>query len=488
MHKILPILRKDLRHLWPHALVFWPLMYIAVYSPQTQGFGTGSMLLGVIPVAAILACWNLIVALIHQETLVGDRQYWLTRPIAWRDLLAAKALGVLLLVNLPLLLCQAAVFAQNGVSPVQFFSALLWKQAFFTACLVLPGVALACLTRNLPQAALVSLGVLAVGTLLAAVLTYNIFQPYFGLGWIGITFAGLVLMAGASVLVWIQYSRRRSGLARLLFAATLVVGLLGARLFPNSLALAIQNGFSPRKLNDSQLAISLDPGRKCPIILHGAAPGDVVLEIPVRVSDLPDDSVLLTRSVTFRVLHAGNAIEFGSAPFHDVHDVFGGRGWLRLYIPAAKYAALPKDPVEIAGLVDLEWFAHTATVTPRDLSEVWQGACRVTGIDQHHGLVCATPQPHASITLLERREWLQFRPTATGMEPYHNYSTYPDPLVPEFATLAPFPYNPGFEALQKFEREPGLTVSTSVAIVRKPAAYVERRFDFRNVRLADFAP
>ena len=29
------------------------------------------------------AQWFLVVSLIHEEAVPGDRQYWLTRPIAW---------------------------------------------------------------------------------------------------------------------------------------------------------------------------------------------------------------------------------------------------------------------------------------------------------------------------------------------------------------------------------------------------------------------
>ena len=98
-----------------------------------------------------LACWNLIIAVIHEEKLPGDRQYWLTRPYSWKDLLAAKALFVAAFINLPLFVWHVGAFAAVGVPLGEHLPALLWRQLFFSAFYILPVAALAAITRSLGQ-------------------------------------------------------------------------------------------------------------------------------------------------------------------------------------------------------------------------------------------------------------------------------------------------------------------------------------------------
>src|SRR5580692_10405789 len=106
--RILTILGKDIRRLWPYVLVFWGAMVsVAVVGPLTarQDFLARELLEALTPLEWI-ACVLVIVSLIHQERLVGHEQYWLARPIAWPELVAAKAIFLAALVNLPVWICQ----------------------------------------------------------------------------------------------------------------------------------------------------------------------------------------------------------------------------------------------------------------------------------------------------------------------------------------------------------------------------------------------
>lgn len=458
MRLVWPILRKDLRHLWVYVAVLWALLFAAVWGKEESGLDTQSIGLQMIPVAAVFACWVFITALVHEERLVGDRQYWLTRPLgSWR-VLTAKIAALLLLVCAPLFVFEAVVFAANGLSPVQFICDLVWKTALFTAYLVFPATAVACVTRKLAHA-IIALLVLSVSAGLASMLLWD---------WIPVLFAGAVLLAGSAAAVRLQYQRRQVSVAWALFATVVGVALFGAYFFPDGAAAAIQNSFSPRRLTDSELAITFDPGRKCPLDMRRRVGSAASLEIPVRVNGLPNGSRLLA-SGELRVLPHGP-----SAIIVALHDVVDERGWLRVVIPVDPPPAPADRSLELNGNVELAWFAHTATVSPdnmAELSSALPGVCTTQG---EGSIYCATPQARASLLLLRRRQWIA-RTTDTE-----------DGLVP-FST-APMPYSPWPVALHYYERTPaGPTISNVGVVIYKPEAYVQRHVDFKNVRLVDVA-
>ena len=100
MKQILHILRKDARHHWPEILAALILLTAcfaeeprewAHRAPTTPFF---SFLAGALPVLLFVSWAFLIERLVHGESLVGERQFWITRPYEWRKLLAAQFLGI----------------------------------------------------------------------------------------------------------------------------------------------------------------------------------------------------------------------------------------------------------------------------------------------------------------------------------------------------------------------------------------------------------
>src|ERR1043166_191352 len=98
MRQALHIFRKDIRCLWWEILVVEALAigYTFVKSESHDILYVN----GLLPLAWIY----LVVRVILQEPLPGDRQFWITRPYAWRSLLGAKALFVIAVINLPRLI------------------------------------------------------------------------------------------------------------------------------------------------------------------------------------------------------------------------------------------------------------------------------------------------------------------------------------------------------------------------------------------------
>ena len=166
MKQILHIFSKDVRRLWIEillslvviALFVWVIPKgwlsgpIWVLNPYQQIAGLVDLLL---PVS-----WGLLIArLIHGEVLVGDRQFWITRPYEWPKLLAAKALFVALFVYLPFLLMGVAILLEAGFNPLSYTPGLLYR--LFLISLVFFHLGPAAVTSNLVRMVLTLLGVCA---------------------------------------------------------------------------------------------------------------------------------------------------------------------------------------------------------------------------------------------------------------------------------------------------------------------------------------
>ena len=119
--------------------------------------------------------WFLVVRLVHGEAPTGNRQYWITRPVEWQKLLAAKILFVAAFVNFPLLIVDVFLLAKAGFRPEASYTAgLLWRQVIWAAFLLLPVATLAAVTSNVAQ---MMMAVLAVGILMAGMVSLTSYLP-----------------------------------------------------------------------------------------------------------------------------------------------------------------------------------------------------------------------------------------------------------------------------------------------------------------------
>jgi hypothetical protein len=118
MRLVLHILLKDARRFWWEIAVTLGLLASVARMDATRvGFIPGAMegwLNLILP-----AVWAYLVALvIHDEALVGDRQFWLTRPYPWPALLVAKALFVLVFIHFFSFAVDVAILASRGFEPL----------------------------------------------------------------------------------------------------------------------------------------------------------------------------------------------------------------------------------------------------------------------------------------------------------------------------------------------------------------------------------
>ena len=158
MKQSLHIFRKDLLRLRLPALIFTALVlaFVVMDVNYVPGFESYTE----VPRAALevlmtLVAWWLVAAAVHEEPLGGDREFWLTRPYGRGSLLLAKAMVLGVTISLPLLFADCAIVGLQGLPLFSNAGGLALRAVATAIWLILPALAIASLTRDLAQNALV---------------------------------------------------------------------------------------------------------------------------------------------------------------------------------------------------------------------------------------------------------------------------------------------------------------------------------------------
>ena len=244
------------------------------------------------------AVWLFIIARVVQaESLVGERQFWLTRPYEWRKLLTAKLLFILFFVNIPLLLLEVFLLIKAGYSPARHVLGLLYLQFLWSSCIFLPAMALAVVTAGIGQYLLGALSLmlsLYAGASLDSVMPNTKVAPDWFIDWLDL---GAAVAAAVAVILW-QYSRRRTVQSRFLVAGGVAFLVLTLAITPYRTLIdhTYQNGASASELPqirfDSVTQISREGGApeknrvhiRLPLLVWGVTNGSIVQVDGTRVS------------------------------------------------------------------------------------------------------------------------------------------------------------------------------------------------------------
>ena len=293
MKIILHILAKDLRrHKWELMLF---VLACAAWAWQTaEPFGLLWNRTREFAPILFFGLWFIVtVRVIQGESLVGDREFWMTRPYRWGQLMAAKALFLLLGLNAPFLIAQVIVLNSAGIHlSSSLIPGLLFLQLEFTFFLTFPAAALATVTESLVQWGLAVAGMLVYAMMLSW-LPWDKLPPGLegGENICGVLGMALIAPALAFVLVW-QFAQRRVWPARLVFASVLLVIpfmiFLSSTQFIRSTAYPRSTGAPPLQLSIAENY--LEPGRaytrnnsdflnpeiSIPVIALPAGPGTII--------------------------------------------------------------------------------------------------------------------------------------------------------------------------------------------------------------------
>jgi hypothetical protein len=370
MRLVLHIFIKDARRFWWEIAVTLGLLAgVARMDATRVGFIPGAMegwLNLILP-----AVWAYLVALvIHDEALVGDRQFWLTRPYPWPALLAAKALFVLVFIHSFSFAADVAIVAARGFEPLAYLPQLLLKQLALAAALTVPAAALAAVTRNLPQFIFAGVAIATVGLFSLA----RIEPPY---PWVPVdevrrALVLAVLAPFGTVIVLLQYARRWTAPSR---ALGLTGALLGGVLFmylPHSFSASLGCGASQAPAAGHTLSIRLAPRNEPGP--HGGYPRYIEqIRIPVVVSGIPENTTVEFDPLAFAIIGPGGERWEANKPRERLDadtisdslwvERANGEGWQSLILGRSVYERIKGLKVSLV--------SEVATTLYREEKPIW---------------------------------------------------------------------------------------------------------------------
>jgi hypothetical protein len=439
------IFAKDARRLWWEiAVTLGVLTMLAREDRWRSDFIPG-------PIEGLLnlvlpAAWAYLMALaVHQEPVVGDRQFWVTRPYPKGSLTAAKAMFALAFILLPSFLADCAVLMLRGFSPLENLGPLLWKQAGLLAAVVLPAAALAAVTGTVGQFLVVSFTLAGVAILMLE----N--QPPWRPGEPGRLLAVVAALAAAAILILLfQYTRRYTLLSRVTGAAGVAAAALLFFYLPKETTFGMEcaEGRAP-----AGVTIRFDPSQTLPPTILPRSRFTATL--PIRVDGIADPKLAnfdmleleieLPDGTRWRTVAAGRH----APPLPDVtghiYSPPEGGSLLSIYLPPATANRFPLNRVTVRGKFGLRLYEMRASATmsigARAQPVPGFGLCSSMIVDEPRGnsmikVVCESPRflpLRSRVRLLPQQEWTHSLgdslpgiryPMRTPLSPLHRRQTF----------------------------------------------------------------
>ena len=269
------IFSKDWKLLWPLGIASAAgQLLLAALRYHADPFAPGEGLQAIcalVTLGLVVTMVLLIVLAVQQDAIPGVDQDWLVRPIRRRDLLLSKLLLVALLIHGPIFAANLLRGFAGGFPFGPNLSTALLSNCACALIFSLPVMAIAALTRSVTEAIL---GTLAAffSLLLVRLLVLAILYPFTqsfdfdhvtdgtGVAWIGQLLSQLVLLLVTAGVLALQYFRRDTRRARLLFIGGFLVFMFTPDL-PWRPAFAIQQWFSANPDVARSITLAFDPSR-----------------------------------------------------------------------------------------------------------------------------------------------------------------------------------------------------------------------------------
>jgi hypothetical protein len=228
----LHIFRKDAIHLWPETLLSIALLVGFAWAesqtwlPPDGSFNVAVIVAPIIKFLLVISWLVLTSRLVHDEELVGDRQFWTTRPYTWYSLLGAKVLYLVVFVCLPFVIMQAWLLHHAGLYPTQLIPGLLKNVLLISVVALLPLLALAAVTATFVRYISSVIGGFIYFLVVIVIGAYN-WSDSLDAPYLGYLFSGTLITLILISLV-IMYWKRKTAVSRLILAAVpLAVILFG---------------------------------------------------------------------------------------------------------------------------------------------------------------------------------------------------------------------------------------------------------------------
>ena len=420
MRLMLHTLKKDARRWWPVAVTTWILLGALADQDRWRADRMASSLEGWLNLLLPLAWACLVAMVVLEEPLVGDRNFWTTRPHRWSALLGAKLAFVLLAIHVPSLLADGFVLATHGFAPATYAGELLWKQVLLFGAVTLPALAIATLVRNFAHFVIAVFAIAAVMVVLNGGMQRF---PEFGLSdELRHAVVRLVIAGAAIAVIAIQYARRRVTSARFIAVAGAIAAVTISTWLPVQAEYAFGGASTPPRITLREAV----PNEALLRSLGRGAQRTVV--IPIAIERAPGGEKLAVSMVEVEITSAGGK-RFRSVrpspnrPFEKVPIMaflYPGRSpeWLVLRFSGPAWESVKNGPVRIRGSAAIQFYRlGETTAIPASGSGTVAGVgyctSRPVGDQLYEDLLkvlCESPRelPAASVVLRHAasgREW-----------------------------------------------------------------------------------
>jgi len=503
------IVRKDCGQLWPLVTIVTVaqvtnavLWFVLGPFREPQGLVTVASLFSG---ATMLGMAALVVAVVQQDVVPGVSQDWLVRPIRRGDLLRAKLIFVVLVVEGPALLADLAHGLAAGFAFRDVLLAALSRSLLMLLVFELPLFAMAAVTTTLVQvaASLLVIWFVVVAGVFAGILARGGASPVFaasGIQWMTPAFWSVLATAVASVIIPLQYVRRATRRSRqIVVGAVFVAPMLSLSTWDS--AFSVQRWLSPNAAAAFPIAIAFDRS-----VVRGAAEPSIsanTVLLPLHVSGLPPDSIVMNDRAEARLLdHDGATIFRGrTTPTLGYGDDFvvrtaeGGDVHLhqRIVLPGDVYARLRQRAVRLEIDYALTLFQLEASAivgaTNGDQRSRTLGWCKTQldadGDEIELGCVTTREAPACVSITLENPLNRRHNPPTGACDP--DYTPYPAHFYPD--ALSRFKFGIPFRDRQRLAQYPvdGSQLGHAILVVKtyRPAAHFTRRLVIPDIRLGE---
>lgn len=327
MKQIVHILQKDLRRFWCEIAISlalltvftwnWPSLWReATIEPQRTIYTLSGLSIEVVLMLLIpISWWLLVTRVVQEERLVGDRQFWITRPYEWQNLLGAKTLIIAGCIYLPLGAAQLWLLSAASLHPGSHFGAMLYDWVLLTALLILPIAALAAVTRNIARMVLTMLGVLVAAATMTAILLSLLqggllHSPIDNYNHLDVP----LVLAFCSAVILLAYKRRRIAVARILLFVLPVLLFLSQAIFSSD---AMINHHYP-EVESAGIQFSLRDNAQTLESAHAAiSPRQLYIQIPMNVNGIAPGDMWIGKGVRVTIEAGGRTV--WSAPWQQLN-------------------------------------------------------------------------------------------------------------------------------------------------------------------------
>jgi hypothetical protein len=465
MNLILHIFIKDARRLWPQIAAFIVMLVWRLYNdPLLRSIFLSDEREMFSELLAFVSLYILIAALIHQEKLIGNRQYWLSRPILRHQLLIAKILFMATFISFPLFLGQLIALCLFGFPILQVAPIVLLKAVLFTASFALPIMALASITRNLAQ---MTLWAIAAFILLLIFGSYLRFPSWNELRWAPESLCLAILILGTATVLLIQYFRR-TAVGRISMAIVIIAAFFTWMMPPGSWIFPIAEAFSNYRIDKSQILLSLDQHVREPFSGNRSRAGsqkETVLRIPIRIDAVPPGIGLYASAIQFTV--KGNQTTKWNSKFLMHPDLVKKSQdglWIELPMDSEFYKQNERSSVQIAGFIEM--------------TLVQQQSIKIKNRDYRSNL---------GLIIFNQTNLYVYSPWPRAI--IANETSY-EYIVSDLSSdeCAPWPTGRSFLSMG-FQGSLHCTfaqLKAPSALLRRPVARIRRNFEFNNLRPHDY--